>query len=462
MKRQNRIAFFNILSTLLLRGISIFTAPLFSRLLGTNNYGVSDICNTWVSVFAIVFTLQTQGTLVNARVEYPEDLQRKYQSSAMSMSVMLYALCAGLMLLFLPTVSEALKLDKILIVLMLVQAFGTFCVNFLHQKFVYEFKAGRNMVLSLGVTLLTLVLSLIFVLRLPKEINYLGRVGAVTATYALIGIPACVYILAKGRTFVSKQFWKFCIVLAIPSVFYNLSDLLLGVGDKLMLQQMLGEAQVGQYSLALKLGGVMFTIFAALNNTWCPFFFEEMKLGQREKMMAKSRNFLELYTVLSVGFILLATEVYHLYAAKSFWGSTMLIPLFVTNYYLNFLCTFPVNYEYYHKKTKVVAAVTIFSSLVNLGLNYVLIQNLGMTGAALATMSSHCLQLGIHYVYNRYILGRLDYPFGIRVWGKYALAYFAVVAFVYLSGDAWLIRWAIGAAIGVWELLRIRKRKVLI
>ena len=59
MKRQNRIAFFNILSTLLLSGISIFTAPLFSRLLGTNNYGVSDICNKWFSVFAIVFTLQT-------------------------------------------------------------------------------------------------------------------------------------------------------------------------------------------------------------------------------------------------------------------------------------------------------------------------------------------------------------------------------------------------------------------
>ena len=451
MKRQNRIAFFNILSTLLLSGISIFTAPLFSRLLGTNNYGVSDICNTWVSVFAIVFTLQTQGTLVNARVEYPEELQQKYQSSAMSLSVMLYALCAGLVLLFLPQVSAALKLDKILIVLMLVQAFGTFCVNFLHQKFVYEFKAGRNMVLSL-----------IFILRLPQEINYLGRVGAVTATYALIGIPACIYILARGRTFVNRQFWKFCVVLAIPSVFYNLSDLLLGVGDKLMLQQMLGEAQVGQYGLALKLGGVMFTIFAALNNTWCPFFFEEMKLGQRDKMMAKTRNFLELYTVLSVGFILLATEVYHLYAARSFWDSTMLIPVFVSSYFLNFLCTFPVNYEYYYKKTKVVAAVTICSSVVNLSLNYVLIKRFGMTGAALATMSSHCLQLGIHYVYTRYILGKQDYPFGVRVWGKYALAYFAVVAFVYLSGDVWLLRWGIGAAIGLWELLRIRKRKVLI
>ena len=395
-------------------------------------------------------------------MEYPEELQSRYQSSAMSLSVMLYALCAGLVLLFLPQVSAALKLDKILIVLMLVQAFGTFCVNFLHQKFVYEFKAGRNMVLSLIVTPLTLVLSLIFILRLPQEINYLGRVGAVTATYALIGIPACIYILAKGRTFVNRQFWKFCVVLAIPSVFYNLSDLLLGVGDKLMLQQMLGEAQVGQYGLALKLGGVMFTIFAALNNTWCPFFFEEMKLGQRDKMMAKTRNFLELYTVLSVGFILLATEVYHLYAARSFWDSTMLIPVFVSSYFLNFLCTFPVNYEYYHKKTKVVAAVTIYSSVVNLSLNYVLIKRFGMTGAALATMSSHCLQLGVHYFYTRYILGKQDYPFGVRVWGKNALVYLAVVVFVYLSKDVWLLRWGIGAAIGLWELLRIRKRKVLI
>ena len=76
MKKQNRVAFFNILSTVLLRGISIFTAPLFTRLLGTNGYGVTQIYNTWVAVIAIVFTLQTQGTLVNARVEYPEDRQK--------------------------------------------------------------------------------------------------------------------------------------------------------------------------------------------------------------------------------------------------------------------------------------------------------------------------------------------------------------------------------------------------
>lgn len=461
MRKQNRVAFFNILSTVLLRGISIFTAPLFTRLLGTSGYGVTQIYNTWVAVIAIVFTMQTQGTLVNARVEYSEEEQKKYHSSAMSLSVMIFFLCSALVITFLDPISRLLKLNRLLILLMLVQAFGTFCVNFLNTKNVYEFKAGRNMVMSLAVTLTTLALSLVLVLQMPEEIRYYGRIGGIAATYGLIGIPACFYILGKGKTFYRKDYWKFCIALAIPAVFYNLSDLILGQSDKVMLQQMLGENQLGIYSAALNFGGIMFTIFVALNNSWCPFFFEDFKQGKWEKVQNKAANFLELFTVLSVGFILLAREVYHIYVDARFRDGTMLIPVFVSSYYLNFLCTFPVNFEYYQKKTKFVALVTIVSALVNLGLNWILIQRMGMAGAAVATMTSHCVQLAMHYLYTRYILGKTGYPFGIRLWGKYAACYVLMVALVYLTEGVWLLRWGLGAAIGVWELLRIKKRKVL-
>jgi len=462
MKKQNRVAFFNILSTLLLRGISIFTAPLFAGLLGDSGYGVTKIYSTWVSVFAIVFTLQTQGTLVNARIEYPEEDQKRYQSSVMGLSLMVFLLCSTVVLCFLGPISGALKLSKLLILLVLVQSFGTFCVNFLNEKFVYEFKAGRNMVLSLAVTLTTLALSLILVLQLPQENRYYGRIVATAATYGIIGIPACVLILAKGRTLFRREYWKLCLTLAIPVVFYNLSDLILGQSDNIMIQHILDEAHVGRYNAALTLSGVMFTIFGALNNSWRPFFFEDMRLGERDQVLEKANHFLELFTVLSVGFILLAPEVYRTFFHGKYRESTGLIPVFVSSYFLNFLCTFPVNYEYYRKKTKAVAVVTIFSSLINLGLNWVLIHKLGMAGAALATMCSHCLQLAMHYGYTRYILGKGDYPFGIRQWGKYAAVYAGMAALVWLSGDMWLARWAIGAAIGVWELLRIKKRKVLI
>ena len=462
MKRQNRVAFFNILSTLLLRGISIFTMPLFSRLLGTSSYGVTQVYNTWVAVFAIVLTLQTQGTLVNARMEYPEEEQNRYQSSVMGMSMLMYLLCSGIILCLLNPISNALKLSKFLVILMLIQAFGTFWVIFLNQKFVYEFKAGRNMLLSLGVTLTTLVLSVVLILQLPKDINYYGRVVAIAATYGIIGIPVCIYILAKGKTLFRKEYWKFCIVLAIPTVFYNLSDLILGQSDKVMVQQILGISAAGLYSAALNFGGIVFTIFTALNNSWCPFFFDDMKMGNRENVREKAKNYLELFTVLAVGFILLSKEVYPIFVDSSFLSGTKMIPIFVSSYFINFLCTFPINYEYYHKQTKVVAVVTIVSSLVNVGLNFVLIQQFGMVGAALATMISHCLQLMLHYCYTRYILGKKEYPFGIQLWIGYAAAYFIVVIFSGVTYNFWPIRWLLGAGIGVWELLRIRKRKVLI
>lgn len=461
MKRRNRVAVFNIMSTVLLNGISIITGPLFSQMLGTSGFGVLKIYNIWASVAAILFTLQTQGTLVNARVEYPEEEQNRYQSSVMAMSVLMFLLCSAVIGAFLEPISRLLKLQPLLIGLMLLQAFGTYCVGFLNTKYTYEFKAGRNMVISLAVTLVTLVLSVVLILQLPQEIKYYGRVTAIAVTYALVGIPACIRILLRGRTFFHREYWKFCIVLAIPAVFHNLSDLILGQSDQVMLQHMIDTSAVGCYAYAWQFANILFILFGALNRTWCPFFFEEMKEDKREAMTDKTRNFLELFTILACGFLLLAPEVYHVYAGRDYWSSTGIIPLFVGSYYINFLCTFPVNFEYYHKKTKVVAVVTVGSSLLNVGLNYLFIKAMGMPGAAVATVISHGLQLLLHHGYC-HLLGKGRYPFPVRLWGKYAAAFLLVMAFGYIAENTWLLRWGVGGVLGIFELLKIKKRKVLI
>lgn len=462
MNKRNRVTFFNILSTCLLYGISIFTAPLFSRLLGTGGYGNLSNYNIWVSILAIAATLQTQGTLVNARVEYPEEEQPRYQSSVMTLSFLVFFVISLLVLALMGPISSFLKLSRFFILLVLFQSIGTYGVNFMNSKLTYELKAGWNMILSLFTALGGLALSLVLVLTMPREVNYYGRILANAAVYGFLGLGLCVYVLWKGRTFFCLKYWKFCIPLAIPYVFYNLADLLLGHSDVVMLRQLSGDSVSGIYSMAFQFGTILFTLFGALNNTWVPFFFDYTKKGDTHSVLSQSRNFLEVYTVLSAGFILLGTEVFHLFARQDFWDSTSLIPLFIASHYLNFLCTFPINYEYYHKKVKVVAFATISSSLINIGLNYFLILRMGMSGAAVATVLSHSLQFLMHYVYTRYLLGKEDYPFPTSLWGKYALAFVGVMALVYLLPESWLIRWGLGACIGVWELLRIRERKVLL
>lgn len=460
MKKQNRIAFLNIASTVLLRGISLITSPLFSRLLGTNGYGILSTYSVWTNVISTVCTLQTQGTIVNARVEYDESAQKGYQSSVLTLSMLVYACFCAVILLFLKPISSLLELDALLIVLMLVQAFGAFAVSFLNNKFTYEFKAGRNLLLSVGSTLLTLGVSVVIVSLMPQQSRYVGRIWGLAGTYGLYGLAASIYILRSGRTFYKKEYWRFCLTLAVPVVFYTLSDLLLGHSDVVMLRSMLGNDEAGIYSMAYNLANVLFTIFTALNNSWTPFFFDDMKQGNRERVRSQAKNFLEVFTVLSVGFILLAPEVFHLYAREDYWDGTQLITIFAASFFLNFLCTFPVNFEYYRKKTRMVAFATVSSALLNIGLNYVLIQSMGMAGAAVATLLSHVFQYTFHVLYSQHIGGG-NYPFGLRLWGGYALSFAAVALLVWFTPSLRLLRWALGAAIGLWELWQLRKRRTL-
>ena len=459
MKKQNRVAFFNFLSVVLLRGISIFTAPLFSRMLGTDGYGVVSIYTIWVGASAIVFSMQVQGTLPTAKVEFSEEKQNAYHSSVLTLAFLVFAGFSALIMAFCRPVAQALGLPPVLVPLILLQAFCNFCVQFLNQKFVYEYRADLNCLTSVSVAVLTLVLSVIFIKLMPQGYGYYGRIFGMALTYLLVGSLAFFYILRKGKTFYNREFWKFCVPLAVPFVFYNLSDLILGQSDRVMLQNMLNASDVGQYSLALNFGGIMFTIFGALNTSWCPFFFDDMKFERRENVGRQAGNFLELFTVLSMGFLLLHREVFHIFASRDFWGGTVCIPIFVAGYYLNFLCTFPINYEYFKKKTKVVAVVTICASVLNIGLNYVLIRKMGILGAALATTLSHGFQFTLHYLYAKLVLGRADYPFRQSQWMLWGLIFLGAMVLTYVTPEYFLIRWALGAGLGIWEILRIRKRK---
>ena len=461
-KNINRIAFYNFLSILLLQGISFISAPLFSRLMGTEGYGNLSSFSIWAGVVATVLSLQTNVTIANARVEFSEEEQPGYQSSAMALSLLSFAVGSALILLLGKPICAALKMERWLLIWLLIQAFGTFGTNFLSSKFTYEFKADKNMFLSVFIAAASMGVALVFVLNEPVEQRYVGRILGNALVYGGVGALGSLWILLKGKAPFKKQYWKFCFALGFPLVFQNLAYSILGSSDVLMLKQMAGASDSGIYSLAFTLSGIMFTIFNALNNSWVPFFYDDMKQDRREDIVCRGSRFLELFTVLSMGFVLLVREVYHLYAEASYWPGLELIPVFTASYYVNMLCTFPVNFEIFHKKTGVVAAATVAAAAVNLVLNYVFIRLFGMAGAAVATLLAHGLQLAMHEIYSRLVLGRGSYPFPLAAGIKNALCLAGAVLLFYAGRELWLPRWSLGAALGLWELYRIVKRRSLL
>lgn len=461
MENANKITFYNILSTVILQGLTFFTSPIISRMLGTNNYGIVSVYITWVSVIATVFGLQTQSTIAVSRREFPND-QRRYQSSILTLSIMSFLGLSLISLVFIKPLSSFFGLSAAVVPIMLAHGFGHFCITFFNTKFTYEFKAKWNFALTMIITVSTLSLSIILIYLVDSDVNYWGRIMGLAIPYILIGIGLCCVCLFRGKCYYNKEFWTFCLPLSLPIIFHSVSTLLLNQSDRVMLQQLLDNSSVGIYSLACTFAAVLSTIWSALNNSWVPFYYEYSRQGNIEVMTKRARNYLELFTVLASGFVLLANEVYHLFASKEYWDGTILVTILAIGYYFVFLYSFPVNYEFYNKKTRATATGTLLAAICNIILNFLFIKFWGIVGAAVATAVAHGLQFIFHHIVaNRLVKTDAKYPFSLKMLFPFL---FMFMLFAFLSiviQNAWYIRWIVGGIIGIWELVRMYKRKAI-
>lgn len=461
MKSTNKITFFNILSTVILQGIAFFTTPLFSRMLGTSNYGIAAMYLTWVQVASIVFGLQSGAAVATAQSEYPPQEQVKYQSSTMFLGVSSFFVFSVITLWFAEPIVAFTGLSSKMLPFLLLHAFGMYSVSALSAKFIYTFRADYNFVLSVVTSLTTIGLSTLLILCMSSSDNYWGRILGQSIPYSVIGIAGAAIIIVRGKTFYNKKYWKFCLPIVIPIIFHSLSNILLGQCDRVMLQRIMNSSMVGIYSLAASFSAVVGIIYTALNNSWVPFYYEYMRNRQLDEVRNHSKNYLELYTVLTLGFLLLFPEVFYLFASKEYWSGTKLIPILVAGQYMTFLYSFPVNHEFFHKKTKIIVVGTSAAAIVNIVLNATLIPLFGMGGAAVATAIAHGCQFLFHNICAKRVGEKGSYVFGLAYFMPYIVIVLGATLISSLSINMPILRWGIGISMGVVEVIRIMKRRAI-
>lgn len=458
----NKIVSLNVISTVILEGIAMLTAPVFSRLLGTTNYGIFSLFNTWSGFLILTLGAQTSGVVPMAKSHIPENALDHYHSSVMWMSTTFFLVGSGVCLLFAAPLSNLLGIPRAAYVMMFPYAFGSFCVQYLNTKMIHDYRADVNCILSVCVAIATAGLSLLLVFALPADTNYMGRIGGMTAVYLLCGVGILIYFTAKGKTLYQADYWKFCLPLCLPLIVHGLSGQVLGQSDRVMLNYYLNESAVGIYSLAYAFSNIISIIWSSLNTAWVPFYYDYTRRGEYAQLHQRAGRYMELYTTLTLGFLLLCPDVFRVYADRSYWDGISMIPIFVIGFYFVYLYSFPVNYEFYQKRTKTIAAGTLLSGIVNLILNWIMIRIFGVFGAVFATTIARGCQFAFHYFIAARVIGKNDFPFR----PSFLLTPMALVIAVGLSiswiGNRWfLVRWAIGAVLGIWELRRILQRKSL-
>lgn len=456
----NKIALINILSNILLQGIAFFSTPIFTRMLNTEQYGLYSVFNSWVVIMTCILGFGTGSTIGTGMYEFKKDYFR-FRSGVLLFGTVLSFSTILLLLLFSPMITNSLGYSFELLLILLLTAFAHYVVSFFQNTCVYEREAIKNLIISVTLSLTTVLLSMFLIWKNPFEEEYLGRVYGTAIPYILIACIVWARLYFKDKTGLRKQYCTFAIAVGFPVVFHSLARNILGQSDRVMMQMMnVSSSEIGIYSLFYTLTTVLNTVLTTLNTSWCSFYYEDLDAQRWKKLDKKCKNYIELFTVLTVGFLFLSREVSYIMADSSYWSGINVIPVLVFAVYFTFMYQFPVNFEFFHKKTNIVAIGTVSAALMNIVLNATMIPLWGMYGAALATAISYGGLFIMHYLIVTHMKG---FNFHLKAWsfipGLICVCLCTVL--FYVLADYTIIRWGLGVILGLFEIYRIYKRRTI-
>lgn len=405
--------FLYILGGFLLQGINFLTLPIFTRLLSVEDFGMISIYNTWLSICSIFICFQSYGSIGNAKIIYSEDEFEEYTSNLVLLSTLIFIFWIIIYFIFNKKIAFLLKFSVNIILIMLIQSFFNTIIILKTTIYIYSQKAKEKLAISFINILLNILFSILFI-EYMNQPAYVGRILGGAVPTILLGVYFSISIAKKKIPKFNKKHWKFCMSLTLPIVCHSLSNIVLGTSDRLMLEKFKGFYETGLYSLIYSFGIIISLIWGSLNSAWVPWYYENMRKKNHILIKNYSQNYLKVFTIICVVFLMLSPEILKIMAPKIYWTGLSFLPLIVGGYYFNFLYSFPVNYEFYSKKTKYIGLATTGAAIINVLLNLYFIPLYGERGAALTTLIAYICMFLFHEIITRVkfkysILNKKDY-----------------------------------------------------
>lgn len=457
-KGQSSRVLIYMMSQIVLQGIAVIAMPLFTRLLTTEQYGRVAVYSTWVSILVIMIGLRVDSTISVAKVHFGESEFKKFCTNAYFIIVATGIVMVAAAGLCLNSLSSLFHLSPYIVLFMVFHAAGTVCTKVQSGIFLITKKAVKDISLSITLSLSACLISVLCI-YLMRGHEGEGRILGMGLPYIVLGFVFCAIYMRKIIDDFDKDMLNYILSLSLPMILSGLSALILSQSDRIMISELLGDDKTGIYSFCYSVATPISAIWSALGSAWRPDYYEKLKEQNGEWLKEHSDNYMFLFTSLTCGYLLVAGEALKILGTKDYWPGIKVMPLVIVGIYFEFLYSFPVNYETYCKKTKVIGVASALSAAMNIGLNLWLIPIYGMLGAAIATFASYLILFLIHDFVARRMEG-YHYNWGFYIKGLIPVLICCIITYVF--SDFMVVRWGIGAVIAVVLIKRILKKRTLL
>lgn len=458
-KRNNsisKVVIWQVASGVFALSVGLVSTAIFSRLLTPGDYGQITSFSSWASIIGVIVGLQIGGTIGIAKKKYED--YNAYCSSVLFLAFCVFLLIQVCFIVFKDFIGTLAGFPEWIVPIIVTYSFMSYVVVFFSTKLEFEFCVERKVLIESFVTLITLLLSLFLVIYL-KDNKYIGRILGMVTPVLLVGLALMATVFFKGKQFYNREYWGYGLKLAIPLIFHSMAGIVLTQSDIIMLKKIVNVEETGIYGIVYSLTVAISTLWVALNRSWVPFYYEYKKNNDIDQIKKRSKGYMFLFTSITIGFLLCAPDVFKLLTPSSYWSGIKIIPLIAAAYFIDFLYSFPVNYEFYNENTRMISIATVLSAIVNIILNLLLIPKYKSMGAAIATVISYFICFLFHDFCARFIIKKFEYSWSFYLVGIASVSLVSVGYYFLLPYT--IIRWGCAFLLGCVIIFRmIRNRTV--
>ena len=387
-----------------LRAVAIITTPIYTGMLTNADYGKANTFNSWIDVFNVFACLCVVYSIGRAKLDF-KDRFDEYMSALQGLSSSFGLILLIFAFIFRNALSAWIRYE----VPLAVGLFAYLCVSpsveYMMQKCRYEYRYKENILISvitcIGQVALSITLMLIW-----SDQRYLGKILGVMLPTFIMGIVFYIRFIVRGKVFYNREYWTYALKIGLPMIPHALALILLAQMDRIMIKNLLGDAEAGLYIFGYSFATLLMIFTNAIGQAWLPWFNETLYEGKRERIRQIQKKLVLLGCFLSFVFIVVAPEALMVLSISNntYWIAKYVVPPIVLGTLAQYFYTNYVNVEIFLKKTPVIAAGSCAAAGINYLLNALFIPRYGYIAAAYTTLASYLVLMVMHYVTVRFVL----------------------------------------------------------
>lgn len=413
-----RSSVFFTLTNLLCKGAAFLFTPIFTRLLSPADYGEYSLFSTFLSLSAVVVTMEISGGIIMRLFQKEREHRFLSMLSAWLISVVM-AIPITVTLWLIHRISgfgmsfpaAYLFLFLALISISLINLYVSHC------KFLYSWTTPFITSIMQSVAAPILSIALLKISYFSESNHVSLKIGAVTAVLLLTasvllgvtlknahaesktehtGLSARRFILSSAR---------FLLKLALPLLPYYLSIMVISQVDKLFISSLLGKSELAKYSVAYSAGVALTAVTSGIMGALSPWIMRRTRAGEYDRVRETLDRIISASVPVIILFLCFAPEFFSFLAPSEY--QTALPVLFISAMIPIPLALAQCSSSIAIAKEKVggVLFSGVFPALLTVALDFLIIRQAPLYSAAIITASGFLLLAALGIANVRKITG---------------------------------------------------------